>query len=111
MNLHYLDFEQPIADLEEKIEELRLVGSDKELNIQEAIESLEHECNARIQSIFSKLSDWDVARLARHPKRPYTLDYINLIFDDFDELHGDRAYADDASIVGGLACLEGRPVM
>ena len=111
MNLHYLDFEQPIADLEEKIEELRLVGSDKELNIKEAIESLEYECNSRIQDIFSKLSAWDVARLARHPKRPYTLDYINLIFDDFDELHGDRAYADDASIVGGLARLDGKPVM
>ncbi len=111
MNLHYLDFEQPIADLEEKIEELRLVSADKELNIQEAIESLEHECNTRIQDIFSKLSTWDIARLARHPKRPYTLDYIHLIFDDFDELHGDRTYADDASIVGGLARLEGRPVM
>ena len=111
MNLHYLDFEQPIADLEEKIEELRLVSADKELNIQEAIESLEHECNTRIQDIFSKLSTWDIARLSRHPKRPYTLDYIHLIFDDFDELHGDRTYADDASIVGGLARLEGRPVM
>lgn len=111
MNLYYLDFEQPIADLEEKIEELRLVGSDKELNIQEAIESLEHECKIRTQDIFSKLNAWDVARLARHPKRPYTLDYIKLIFDDFDELHGDRTYADDASIVGGIARLEGRPVM
>lgn len=111
MNLHYLDFEQPIADLEEKIEELRLVGSDKDLNIQEAIESLEHESNARIKDIFSKLSTWDIARLARHPKRPYSLDYIQLIFDDFNELHGDRTYADDASIVGGLARLDGRPVM
>lgn len=111
MNLYYLDFEQPIADLEEKIEELRLVGSDKQLNIQEAIESLEHECKIRTQDIFSKLNAWDVARLARHPKRPYTLDYIKLIFEDFDELHGDRAYADDASIVAGIARLDGRPVM
>tara|TARA_R110001592_G_scaffold24536_3_gene94449 strand:+ start:19430 stop:20380 length:951 start_codon:yes stop_codon:yes gene_type:complete len=111
MNLYYLDFEQPIADLEEKIEELRLVGTDKDLNIKEAIESLEHECKVRTQDIFSKLTDWDIARLARHPKRPYTLDYIELIFDDFEELHGDRAYADDASIVGGIANLEGRPVM
>ena len=111
MNLYYLDFEQPIAELEEKIEELRLVGSDKQLNIQEAIESLEHECQVRTQDIFSKLNAWDVARLARHPKRPYTLDYIEHIFDDFDELHGDRSYADDSSVVGGIASLEGRPVM
>ncbi|MFT6030460.1 MAG: acetyl-CoA carboxylase carboxyl transferase subunit alpha [Oleiphilaceae bacterium] len=111
MNLYYLDFEQPIADLEEKIEELRLVGTDENINIKEAIESLEHECKVRTQDIFSKLSDWDIARLARHPKRPYTLDYIELIFDDFEELHGDRAFADDASIVGGVANLDGRPVM
>jgi acetyl-CoA carboxylase carboxyl transferase subunit alpha len=111
MNLYYLDFEQPIADLEEKIEELRLVGTDENINIKEAIESLEHECKVRTQDIFSKLSDWDIARLARHPKRPYTLDYIELIFDDFEELHGDRIFADDASIVGGVANLDGRPVM
>ncbi len=111
MNLYYLDFEQPIADLEEKIEELRLVGTDKDLNINEAIESLEHECKIRTKDIFSKLTDWDIARLARHPKRPYTLDYIDLIFDDFEELHGDRTFADDASIVGGIANLDGRPVM
>lgn len=111
MNLYYLDFEQPIADLEEKIEELRLVGTDQDLNIQEAIERLEHECRIRTKDIFSKLTDWDIARLARHPKRPYTLDYINAIFTDFDELHGDRTYADDASIVGGIARLDDRPVM
>lgn len=111
MNLYYLDFEQPIADLEEKIEELRLVGADKNINIKEAIESLEHECKIRAKEIFSKLSDWDIARLARHPKRPYTLDYIDLIFDSFEEFHGDRAFADDASIVGGIASLDGRPVM
>lgn len=111
MNLYYLDFEQPIADLEEKIEELRLVGADKDININEAIESLEQQCKARIKDIFAKLTDWDIARLARHPKRPYTLDYIDLIFDDFNELHGDRTFADDASIVGGIASLDGRPVM
>ncbi|MDX1453247.1 MAG: acetyl-CoA carboxylase carboxyltransferase subunit alpha [Oleiphilaceae bacterium] len=110
-NLYYLDFEQPIADLEEKIEELRLVGSDKELNIAEAIERLESECIALTRDIFSNLSAWDITRLARHPKRPYTLDYIASIFDDFDEMHGDRHYADDQSIVGGLARLDDRPVM
>ncbi len=111
MNLYYLDFEQPIAELEEKIEELRLVGSDQELNIQEVIERLEHECEIRTKDIFANLNAWDVARLARHPKRPYTLDYIEQIFTDFDELHGDRTYADDQSIVGGIARLDGRPVM
>ncbi len=111
MNLYYLDFEQPIADLEEKIEELRLVGSDQELNITEAIDRLERECEARTRDIFADLSAWDIARLARHPKRPYTLDYINFIFDDFEEMHGDRAYADDQSIIGGLARLDGRAVM
>jgi len=111
MNLYYLDFEQPIAELEEKIEELRLVGSDQELNIQEVIERLEHECEIRTKDIFANLSAWDVARLARHPKRPYTLDYIDMIFTDFDELHGDRTYADDQSVVGGIARLNDRPVM
>jgi acetyl-CoA carboxylase carboxyl transferase subunit alpha len=111
MNLYYLDFEQPIAELEEKIEELRLVGSDQELNIQEVIERLEHECEIRTKDIFASLSAWDVARLARHPKRPYTLDYIEYIFTDFDELHGDRTYADDQSVIGGIARLNDQPVM
>jgi acetyl-CoA carboxylase carboxyl transferase subunit alpha len=111
MNLYYLDFEQPIAELEEKIEELRLVGTDQELNIQEIVERLEHECEIKTKEIFANLNAWDVARLARHPKRPYTQNYIDLIFTDFDELHGDRMYADDESIVGGLARLDGRPVM
>jgi len=111
MNLYYLDFEQPIAELEEKIEELRLVGTDQELNIQEIIERLEHECEIKTKEIFTNLNAWDVARLARHPKRPYTQNYIDLIFTDFDELHGDRMYADDESIIGGLARLDGRPVM
>ena len=111
MNLYYLDFEQPIAELEEKIEELRLVGTDQELNIQEIVERLEHECAIKTKDIFANLNAWDVARLARHPKRPYTKNYLDLIFTDFDELHGDRMYADDESIVGGLARLDGRPVM
>jgi len=111
MNLYYLDFEQPIAELEEKIEELRLVGTDQELNIQEIIERLEHECEIKTKDIFANLNSWDVARLARHPKRPYTQNYIDLIFTDFDELHGDRMFADDESIIGGLARLEGLPVM
>lgn len=111
MNLHYLDFEQPIVELEEKIEELRLVGSDQELNIQEVIEKLEQECRVKTKDIFANLSAWDIARLARHPKRPYTLDYIENIFTDFDELHGDRTYADDPSIIGGIARLDDQPVM
>ncbi|MFT5716854.1 MAG: acetyl-CoA carboxylase carboxyl transferase subunit alpha [Oleiphilaceae bacterium] len=111
MNLYYLDFEQPIAELEEKIEELRLVGTDQDLNIQEIIERLEHECKVKTKEIFANLNAWDVARLARHPKRPYTQNYIDLIFTDFDELHGDRMYADDKSIIGGLARIDGRPVM
>lgn len=111
MNLYYLDFEQPIAELEEKIEELRLVGTDQELNIQEIVERLKHECEIKTKDIFANLNAWDIARLARHPKRPYTQNYIDLIFTDFDELHGDRMYADDAAIIGGLARLEGRPVM
>jgi acetyl-CoA carboxylase carboxyl transferase subunit alpha len=111
MNLHYLEFEQPIIELEEKIRELRLVGSDQEINISEAIERLERDCMLRTQDIFSNLSAWDVSRLSRHPKRPYTLDYLKHIVTDFDELHGDRSFADDASIVGGMARLEGRPVM
>jgi acetyl-CoA carboxylase carboxyl transferase subunit alpha len=111
MNLHYLEFEQPIIELEEKIRELRLVGSDQEINISEAIERLERDCMLRTQDIFSNLSAWDVSRLSRHPKRPYTLDYLKHIVTDFDELHGDRSFADDASIVGGMARIEGRPVM
>lgn len=111
MNAYYLDFEQPIAELEEKIEELRMVGNDSDLNITEEINRLKSKSVTLTENIFSDLSAWDVARLARHPKRPYTLDYISHIFTDFDELHGDRAYADDPSIVGGIARLDGEPVM
>ncbi|RMF20143.1 MAG: acetyl-CoA carboxylase carboxyltransferase subunit alpha [Gammaproteobacteria bacterium] len=110
-NPYYLDFEQPIVELEEKIEELRLVGSAQDVNLQEEISRLESKSKALTAEIFSKLSSWDIARLARHPKRPYTLDYIEKIFDDFDELHGDRKFADDPAIVGGVARLDGKPVM
>ena len=111
MNPNYLDFEQPIADLQAKIEELRLVGNDNALNISDEIARLQEKSQALTKRIFSDLSRWQVARLARHPLRPYTLDYINYLFSDFEELHGDRHFADDPAIVGGIARLEGRPVM
>lgn len=111
MNLDYLPFEQPIAELEQKIEELRLVGNDNELNISDEISRLEDKKVALIKSLFSNLGAWEVSQLARHPKRPYTLDYIKHAFTDFEEMHGDRHYADDRAIVGGIARLEGRPVM
>jgi acetyl-CoA carboxylase carboxyl transferase subunit alpha len=109
--MRFLDFEQPIAELEAKIEELRNVSSDNDLNISEEIGRLEAKSSAMIDQIFSKLNSWQISQLARHPQRPYTLDYIQQIFTDFEELHGDRAYADDAAIVGGVARLDGRPVM
>ncbi|ALZ83818.1 MULTISPECIES: acetyl-CoA carboxylase carboxyltransferase subunit alpha [Pseudomonas] len=111
MNPNYLDFEQPIADLQAKIEELRLVGNDNALNISDEIARLQEKSQALTKSIFSDLSSWQVARLARHPLRPYTLDYISYLFSDFEELHGDRHFADDPAIVGGVARLEDRPVM
>ena len=111
MNPNYLDFEQPIAELEAKIEELRLVSSDAELNITEEIATLQDKCKSLTKSIFSDLSPWQVAQLARHPRRPYTLDYVEHLFTEFDELHGDRHFADDPSIVGGIARLDDRPVM
>jgi len=111
MNLNFLDFEQPIAELEAKIEELRYVGSDNEINIGEEIQRLQSKSRELTESIFSNLKAAQVAQLARHPQRPYFLDYIERIFTDFEELHGDRAFADDPAIVGGVARLEGRPVM
>jgi len=111
MNLNFLDFEQPIAELEAKIEELRYLGNDTEINISEEIGRLQEKSRSLTESIFAKLSSWQISQLARHPQRPYTLDYIERMFTDFEELHGDRAYADDAAIVGGVARLEGRPVM
>ena len=111
MNLDFLEFEQPIAELQAKIEELRLVGNDNEINIQEEIERLEGKSRSLTESIFSNLTPWQISQLARHPLRPYTLDYISRIVDDFEELHGDRAYGDDHAIVAGLGRIEGRPVM
>ncbi|WP_281647469.1 acetyl-CoA carboxylase carboxyltransferase subunit alpha [Parendozoicomonas sp. Alg238-R29] len=111
MNPNYLDFEQPIAELEAKIEELRLVGSDNELNITGEIATLEDKCRNLTANIFNDLSAWQVAKLARHPRRPYTLDYIREIFTDFDEIHGDRHFSDDHAIMGGMAELDGQPVM
>jgi acetyl-CoA carboxylase carboxyl transferase subunit alpha len=111
MNLNFLDFEQPIAELEAKIEELRYVGNDNEININEEIRRLESKSRALTKSIFSSLNAWQISQLARHPQRPYLLDYIERIFSDFQELHGDRCYADDPAIVGGVARLDSRPVM
>ncbi|NLQ18197.1 acetyl-CoA carboxylase carboxyl transferase subunit alpha [Marinomonas sp. M1K-6] len=111
MNLDYLPFEQPIAELEQKIEELRLVGNDNDLNISDEISRLEDKKTALTKNLFSNLGAWEVSQLARHPKRPYTLDYIKHVFTDFEEMHGDRHYADDRAIVGGIARLDGRPVM
>jgi acetyl-CoA carboxylase carboxyl transferase subunit alpha len=111
MNLNFLDFEQPIAELEAKIEELRRVGDDSEVNIAEEIERLEGKSKELTTSIFSRLKAAQVAQLARHPQRPYMLDYIDLVFTHFEELHGDRLYADDRAIVGGPARLDGRSVM
>ena len=111
MNLNFLEFEQPIAELEEKIKELRLVGNDAEINISEEIAKLEQKSRELTAYIFKNLSSWQIVQLARHPKRPYTLDYINYIITDFDELHGDRNFSDDKSIVAGIGLLDNIPVM
>lgn len=111
MNPNFLDFEQPIADLQAKIEELRLVGNDNALNISDEIARLQDKSNALTESIFSNLSSWQISKLSRHPHRPYTLDYIEHIFTEFDELHGDRHFSDDAALVGGVARLDDQPVM
>ncbi|MEQ1739354.1 MAG: acetyl-CoA carboxylase carboxyl transferase subunit alpha [Methyloglobulus sp.] len=111
MDLKFLDFEQPIAELEAKIQELRNVEFDNNINISDALEQLEERCESLTRSIFSNLSDWQISQLSRHPGRPYTLDYIEHIFTDFHELHGDRTYADDPAIVCGMARLGGQPVM
>ncbi len=111
MNPNYLEFEQPIAELEMKIEELQLVGNDNELNISEEINKLREKSVKLTEKIFSSLTPWDIVKVARHPMRPYTLDYISRVFDDFDELHGDRHFGDDKAIIGGIARLDGIPVM
>jgi acetyl-CoA carboxylase carboxyl transferase subunit alpha len=111
MDMNFLDFEQPIAELEAKIDELRFVGDDSKLNISEEIDRLKNKSESLTRSIFSNLSPWQVAQLARHPQRPYTLDYTDAICPDFQELHGDRMYSDDAAIVGGVARIAGISIM
>jgi acetyl-CoA carboxylase carboxyl transferase subunit alpha len=111
MNPNYLEFEQPIAELQAKIEELRHMNTDVGINIQAEVAHLQAKCKTLTETIFAKLGPFQVSQLARHPFRPYTLDYIKRIFTDFHELHGDRMFADDASIIGGIARLDKRPVM
>ena len=111
MAVAFLDFEQPIAELEAKIEELKHVTSESEVNIQDEINRLQAKSRQLTTSIFASLTPWQITQLARHPHRPYTLDYVQSIFSDFNELHGDRMYADDLAIVGGLARLDDRAVM
>lgn len=111
MNINYLDFEQSIAELDEKIKELRRVTDDTDLNISDEIARLQAKSKELTESVFSSLAAWQVAQVARHPQRPYLLDYIPKLFTHFDELHGDRRYGDDAAIVGGTARFNGRPVM
>lgn len=111
MDLKFLEFEQPIAELEARIEDLRYVADDSELNINEEVARLTAKQESLTKSIFSKLSAWQIAQVARHPMRPYTADYLGLIAPGFQELHGDRMYADDPAIIGGIGRLDGRPVM
>jgi len=111
MDMKFLDFEQPIAELEAKIEELRYVGDDSEININEEVARLKSKSESLTKNIFAKLSPWQIARVARHESRPYTLDYLEIIAPDFQELHGDRMYADDPAIIGGIGRINGRAVM
>jgi acetyl-CoA carboxylase carboxyl transferase subunit alpha len=111
MDPSFLDFEQPIAELQAKIEELRFVTDDSEINITEEISTLENKVGNLTRSIFSKLTPWQISQIARHPNRPYAVDYIERMFDDFEYLHGDRLFADDQPMVGGIGRLNGKPVM
>ncbi|MGF1614761.1 MAG: acetyl-CoA carboxylase carboxyltransferase subunit alpha [Gammaproteobacteria bacterium] len=111
MKQNFLDFEQPIAELEAKIEELRKVTSDSEINIAEEIDRLAAKSRQLTEAVFSKLSAWQIAQLSRHPRRAYTLDYVERLFTEFIELHGDRLFGDDPAIVGGIARFEGRPIV
>jgi acetyl-CoA carboxylase carboxyl transferase subunit alpha len=111
MKTSFLDFEQPIADLENKIEELRFMQEDSAVDISEEIGRLEKKSQGLTKDIYGKLSSWQIAQVARHPQRPYSLDYFERVFSDFEELHGDRAFADDHAIVGGLARFNGQSVM
>jgi acetyl-CoA carboxylase carboxyl transferase subunit alpha len=107
----FLDFEQPVAELETKIEELRFVQSDSAVDITEEIDRLRSKTESQLKELYSKLTPWQISQVARHPQRPYTLDYIGAIFTEFYELHGDRSFADDPAIVGGLARFNGQSVM
>lgn len=111
MNSNHLDFEQPIAELQAKIDELKNVGSDNAINLDEEIQRLQTKMRAKIKGIFKDLTPWQISQLSRHPQRPYTLDYVGKIFEEFHELHGDRAFADDHAIVGGLARFKGRAIV
>lgn len=111
MNSNHLEFEQPIAELQAKIDELRNVGSDNAINLDEEIQRLQSKMRQKLTSIFKDLTPWQISQLSRHPLRPYTLDYIDFLFDEFHELHGDRAFADDHAIVGGLARFRGRGIV
>ena len=111
MNSNHLDFEQPIAELQAKIDELKNVSTDNAINLDEEIQRLQVKMLHKIKGIFKDLTPWQISQLSRHPMRPYTLDYVEKIFDEFHELHGDRAFADDHAIVGGLARFKGRPIM
>ena len=111
MDLNFLEFEQPIAELEAKIEELRFIGDDSEININEEVSRLRSKSETLTKSIFAKLSAWQITQVARHPMRPYTQDYLEMIAPDFQELHGDRMYADDPAIIGGIGRIDGRAVM
>ena len=111
MKVTFLDFEQPVAELENKIEQLRFVQDDSALDISEEIGRLQKKSQALTKDIYAKLTPWQISQVSRHPQRPYTLDYVQHLFTDFEELHGDRAFADDAAIVGGLARFNGHSVM
>jgi acetyl-CoA carboxylase carboxyl transferase subunit alpha len=111
MDLKFLDFEQPIAELEAKIDELRFVADDSEININDEIRKLKGKRDTLTKSIFSKLGAWQIAQVARHPMRPYTADYLEMLVPDFQELHGDRMFADDPAIIGGIGRLDGRAIM
>lgn len=111
MQLNFLDYEQPIAELEAKIDELRYMSNDSDLNITEEIQKLKEKSTSLTQTIFSSLTPWQTTQMARHPQRPYTLDYIEHIITDFEELHGDRTYSDDAALITGIGRLKGRSVV
>jgi len=111
MNPNFLDFEQPIAELEAKIRELQYASADADVDVTSEAQTLRAKCDTLTKGIFQKLTAWQVAQLARHPLRPYTRHYIDTVFTEFDELHGDRLYADDSAIIGGTARLDGKPVV